>query len=116
MEIELIVHNNLKATLNRFLQWRTYSGLIEGMPVERINNGILKRAMNEAQDFNTHNPVHLIEPTLTPIPYEDSYAFGKPVSLPQIICIADLVHYGPANSSGDYSGLTVVWLQENYAF
>jgi len=111
---ELIVQNDLKVKLCRLNQQHTYSGLSDGPPFERINNELLKRTIEEAKRFN--NPIHLIDPVLTPIPYEGKYPFGDPVSLPQITCIADLLCFKAAKGSGDYSVLTVVWLQEDYAF
>ena len=116
MKTELIVENERSVTVNRLNQWRTYSGLIEGLPVERMNNEIIRRTLDEAKELNTHNPVHLIEPVLTPIPYEGKYPFGTPISLPHITCVADLLCFSPAKGSGDYSTLTVVWFQDDYAF
>lgn len=116
MNTEITVQENLSVTITQIYQWQTYNGLLEGLPVERINQQILNRALEKARELSEGNPVHLIEPTLTPIPHEGSYAFGNPVELPGTICITDLRCHSSIQNLGDYSELTVVWLQEQYAF
>jgi hypothetical protein len=116
MKEEISVGPDLKVTITRLYQWKTYGGLIEGMPVERINNQILNYALQKAGEMDKQIPVHLIEPILTPIPYEGRSPFGDPVAMPSTICIAVLKCYQSIPKLGDYSELTVVWLQEEYAF
>ncbi|MCE3228975.1 MAG: hypothetical protein K0S32_3526 [Bacteroidetes bacterium] len=101
-------------------QWETYSGLLEGLPTDKMNQGILE---NIAKDAKRHVPfcdaVYVIQPEQTPFPYEREhpYPFGKPMSLPDTVCVTNLYSLEPVrNEDGEGSQLTVVWFQENYAF
>ena len=116
MREEITVAKDLTVKITQLSQWKTYDGLIEGIPFDRINNQILNRALEKARELDKENPTHLIEPKLTPIPYEGRYPFGDPVSLPETICMAVLRCHQSIRGLGDYSELTVVWLQDHYAF
>ena len=117
MKSELTVENNKSVSIKGIYQWPTYGGLLEGLPVERINSNIIQNARYTAKRHTGNQTLFMIEPISTPIPYEGIYPFGTPTALPNIICVADLSVAQPArdmNKQG--SALTVMWFQNDYAF
>ncbi len=98
-------------------QWRTYGGLLEGLPTDRMNEEILKRVVEEARKHTYTHAVYIITPEQTPIPYEKKYPFGTPMQMPGITCVANFTSNQPArNQEMDGSTLTIVWYQDSYAF
>lgn len=112
------LENNLSAWGNCLYQWATYSGLLEGLPTERTNKGILDRLKD---DVKRHIPycdaVYIIEAEQKPIDYEKEYPFGKPMELPPVICVTNLTCSQPArNKNEDGSHLSIAWFQNDFAF
>lgn len=94
----------------------TYEGLLEGLPTKRMNDAQLERLVATATRDDGHPPL-LITPTQTPIPYEGRYFLGDPASLPSIVCIGRFFHSAPARDTTKHcSSLTIIWLQDDYAF
>ena len=118
----IITDGNLNVTITRIMQWRTYDGLLEGLPTIEMNNRHLTVAKEEAKKFCWQDEIYLIEPEQTPISYDEGkygkYPFGKPASLPQVTCIAKIKCLSTTfkDKTKDYSSLGIIWFQENYAF
>jgi hypothetical protein len=103
-----------------FLSQRlTYGGLLEGLPTIALNERIIARVVQEEQDACDGWAPYLIPPTQTLIEYHDDrpYPFGEPAALPRILCVARFRSYRPArDTTMDYSQLSVIWFQEDFAF
>ncbi len=100
----------------RIYQFRTYEGLIEGLPTKERNAKRIPYICNEAQAL-WNVKVHLVEPTEVPIEYSGKYPFGTPSSLPGTVCFGRFSSLRPArDTSMDGSELTIVWFQNDFAF
>ena len=113
----VIIDRDLEVIIVEIKQYHTYRNMLEGIPNSRHNKIILERPINEAKELFDLQNIHLIEPIITPIEYEGEYPFGKTESLPEITCLAELRCYSAfKNENMDYSGLGLVWFQDDYAF
>ncbi len=102
--------------IGRLYQFRTYEGLIEGLPTRERNAKRIPHICNEAQEL-WNLKVHLIEPTEVPIEYDGKYPFGVPAILPGTVCFGRFSSLRPArDASMDGSELTIVWFQNDFAF
>lgn len=94
-------------------QHAIYSGLLEGIPTDRLNERIVNYAIEQAREKWKLEP-YLIEPVATPIKISRPYPFGEPMKLPRICCKAFF------SSSGDDPvhsfDLPIIWFQEDFAF
>ncbi len=101
----------------RFLkQWDVYAGILEGLPTRQGNDAELKALVDEARQRDGHDPV-LITPTQRPLENDGPYPFGDPAALPEIGCVGRFHSNDPARDrSKDYSDLTIIWFQDDYAF
>lgn len=97
-------------------QSRTYEGLLEGLPTKEMNSGIIKRAAKTAQELWRGTP-YLITPAETTITLDHDYPFGTPASIQAVVCTARFRSLSPvsADNRNDYSALTIVWFQSNFA-
>ena len=117
--MDIIVDGDKSVTIKRLNQWLTYDGLLEGLPTTKLNARILDGIMEVAKRAFQSKEVYLINPAQTPLEYEGRYPFGDPAQLPRIVCMAELWYYkavGQSMINMDYSALTVVWLQDEFAF
>jgi hypothetical protein len=115
MDIE--VGNGRSVSMKGLHQTATYAGLLEGLPTRKMNARILADSLDAARRIFHIHEVYLIEPTQRSLEYKEWYRFGKPAALPSIQCIAELWHHEPAkNTWMDFSALTVVWYQDDFAF
>jgi hypothetical protein len=117
MKTSLTIENGKKAYLDSLHQWRTYGGLLEGIPTDKMNANILERVLVEAKHHTYTSAIFVIKPEQVPIPYDGKYPFGNPMQMPATTCVASLTCLDTArNHSMDGSALTIVWYQENFAF
>ena len=113
----VIIDRDLQVIIVEIKQFLTYGNLLEGIPNLRHNKIIIERTISEAKELFHLQKVHLIEPVLTPIEYQGRYPFGKTESLPRITCLAELkCSLAFKNKDMDFSGLGLVWFQDDYAF
>ncbi|APR82099.1 Hypothetical protein A7982_07448 [Minicystis rosea] len=97
-------------------QWSVYAGLLEGLPTRERNDADIEQWRADARRKDEHEPF-LITPNQRPIEYDGHYPLGEPAALPAIGCIARFCSYEPARDPDkDYSALTVIWFQDDYAF
>lgn len=90
-------------------QWRTYAGLLEGLPTRQMNERDIERLLKEERERGWWaGEPYLVPPVVRPIEYHRKYPFGDPEALPDVTCVARYVSY-PAE-------LTVVWFQSEFAF
>jgi hypothetical protein len=106
--------------LRELRQYLTYEGLLEGLPTAEGNERMLERLAAERRGKTyPDGPAHLIRPTERPVAYRkgERYPFGTPSALPRVTCIGRFQSFEPTNHrAGDFSGLVVIWFQEEYAF
>jgi|CXWL01.1.fsa_nt_gi hypothetical protein len=101
-------------------QRETYAGFLEGMPTKEINQLLIKEAVEAAKQLWNEAP-YLIEPIETPIIWKREYPLGIPASIPGKVCISQLRSFYPRGenmglSGLEYSLLTLVWFQDEFAF
>jgi hypothetical protein len=103
-----------------YLRWlqqhEVYAGLLEGLPTRDMNERHIRSLVEDARKRTSAAP-YLVPPTESPIDYGGPYPFGEPVALPRIACVGHFESLSPARDpSQDYSGLIIIWFQEDYAF
>lgn len=110
--------------LESLRQWRTYSGMLEGMPTKRFNDRFIESAVHKAQADCVHGAQPLLLPPRRraylrkPGDMESARTFlrREPEWLPVVTCIAVFSGVFPATERGkDLSFLTVVWYQDQFA-
>lgn len=94
-----------------------YAGLLEGVPHEEMNNRLIDGAVRDARKAFGDSEPFLIRPDQTPLDIGRDYPFGKPETIPSVQCIGYFYCFfpTPAGQSGDYSSMTMVWFQNNFA-
>jgi hypothetical protein len=104
--------------LQELRQYRTYEGLLEGLPTAERNKQRLERLVSEYRDAPYPGSPYLIRPTEEPVEYRDGrrYPFGTPSALPEVTCIGRFMSHEPArDEASDYSGLVIIWFQKEFA-
>jgi hypothetical protein len=97
-------------------QWSTYSGLLEGLPTQEMNQRIIKGAVAKSREWWSMKP-YLVAPTETLINLVNDYPFGTPARLPGITCLGRFECKDPVHDRDmAYSELAVVWFQPEFAF
>jgi hypothetical protein len=101
-------------TLNQSL---TYRGLLEGVPHEKLNQRIIEAAVQDAKKVFGASEPFLIQPKQTPLDIGREYPFGKPATIPGVRCIGYFLCLSatPQGQAGDYSSMTFVWFQKQFA-
>mgnify|MGYP001436869681 CR=1 FL=1 len=113
----LVVGEGIEVNIKSIKQRLTYDGLLEGLPTKKLNETILIGIKEDAKKFCQLDEVYLIEPLQKQIKYDGEYPFGDPYELPNVICIVEVSYYTTfRDESKDYSGLGIIWFQENFLF
>ena len=89
-------------------QWRTYEGVLEGLPTRRHNQKQIETLLEDER--NRWSPTaqpYLVPPMVRHLAYPN-YPFGEPEELPAVTIVAHYVGYRAA--------LTIVWFQDEFAF
>jgi hypothetical protein len=104
--------------LQELRQYSTYEGLLEGVPTREANANLLQHLISRHRDTPYPGLPYLIQPVETRIELPDAleYPFGTPASLPRVTCVARFTSLQPIRNNGDYSGLVIIWLQDEFAF
>ena len=91
-------------------QWRTYGGLLEGLPTRQMNERNIEQLIKEEQDRRWGEVPYLVPPVVKPIEYnaDRDYPFGIPEAFPAVTCVAWFRSYPRS--------LTIIWFQNEYAF
>jgi hypothetical protein len=116
LRIDLL--NSHQIELSALKQFRTYAGLLEGLPTLERNQELLQRLIVEQTKTDQGYTPFLIEPAQIPYPpsVADGYPFGTPMRLPKICCIGQFHSSTPARkANADYSLLTIIWFQQTWA-
>ena len=104
--------------LARLYQYLAYEGLLEGVPSRRLNEVIVKQALNVAkagakQFLGMSSTPHLFSPSVTPLDVESSPVGPGPFEqLPATICIGQFV---AEDSPVRHSSASFVWFQPEFA-
>lgn len=116
MRTEIILEHNRYAHIEFFVQWRTYRGVLEGVPNKSINKWYIECAVKDAARYCDNAPVYLIEPKQKIHRENAEHPEYTVMSLPEVTCIAKLNSYTPAKDPEMVgSALTVVWYQDTMA-
>jgi len=116
MRTEIALENNRYAHIDFFVQWRTYKGVLEGVPNRSINNWYIECALKDAARYCGNTPVYLIEPKQKIHRENTTRPEYTVMSLPEVTCIAQLSSYKPVkNPEMVGSELVVVWYQDTMA-
>ncbi len=102
--------------LDELIQWKTYAGLLMGVPYEEMNARQMEAAKDVAcRKLFLDSPVHLIKPKITikTRKHENGIEESYP-SLPAITCVA-VLDGPPVTSHGDGAFLTIIWCQDHWA-
>jgi hypothetical protein len=105
--------------LRELRQWQFYEGLLEGLPTVEMNRRRLEYFLGQQCGKIYGADPLLIRPTEKPIESwrDEPYPFGEPAAFPSILCMARFDSLQPARDPRkDFSGLVVVWFQEEFAF
>ncbi|WP_143195566.1 hypothetical protein [Archangium sp. Cb G35] len=104
----------------RFLeQSLVYEEPIPGVPKWEDSQRIVERFLERARKHSNGYAPYLIPPPERPIgeprpPFAES---SQPMLLPPVVCVARFYsHYEASDPSKDYSGLAVLWFQDEFAF
>jgi hypothetical protein len=93
-----------------------YAWQLEGLPTEEENQRIIEGAVRDAKKAFGSTKPFLIAPKQEPLKGFKKYPFGKPAIIPGIRCIAFfLCDFPTQDNRGDYSSMTVVWFQKEFA-
>ncbi len=115
--MDIILKNEIEVEIRELHQWGTYNGLLEGVPTDKSNKRTIERIIKRAQEICHMNEHYLIEPKQTPLEINRPYRFGIPMSLPSVVCIAELWYHQPArNEEMHASSLLLIWFQNEYCF
>jgi len=119
-EIELNCGRNIH--LEVLFQYRTYRGLLEGLPTKRLNRELVNHAQECAKDklWLSGTPF-LIDPLENLLPLPKGYRLianeeNLPARIPSFVCLAQFESYQPVKNPEDhYSYLSIVWFQNEFA-
>jgi len=115
--MRLIVESDKEVYIDGLYQWPTYTGLLEGLHTKKMNKKILKRVKFRAAELCYLDKYFMIEPVEIPLEYPKKYLFGTPSMLPEITCVARLMHSNPIkNMDEQYSAMVLIWFQKEYCF
>jgi hypothetical protein len=119
LNLELLTGRGI--TLLELTQWFTYAGSAKAISTRAKNRQYLEGLAQDKTFSRTGRQPFLIEPeeTLIDSPANGpAHPFGLLARLPGVTCIARFGSYGTAGETGvvSRSELTVIWLQESYAF
>ncbi len=101
--------------MGRLSQWRTYAGLLAGIPDKEMNQRHIADLLDEAQSVGIAGcDAFLIEPV---VKVRELQRRGEKVveeRLPAISCLARFDSGALATSGEPYSSLVVAWFQEEF--
>ncbi len=102
--------------LGEFRQWLVYEWLWEGLPTKEMNSRRVASIL--AENRGHYGEPLLIAPEEKPLEYHEGkkYPFGDPAALPGVCCVARFRSHWARDREKDYSGLVVIWFQEEFAF
>lgn len=114
---ELGLLSGRRIHLRELWQYLTYDGLLEGLPTEEMNEGMLQHLLARYKDQPYPGAPYLIRPAERRIESSQRgpYPFGNPSALPGVTCISRFESRGPARDQ-PLSGLVVIWFQQEFAF
>lgn len=116
MKTGIPLENNRYASIELFMQWRTYRGVLAGVPDRSINYSYIESALRDAVRYCGNVPVHLIEPKQTILREDPANPAATKMALPDVTCIALLCSDEPVKDP-DMAGseMAIVWYQDTIA-
>jgi len=116
--MQIVLGSSRSIALRELRLRGTYEGLLSGLPTKEKNRRLLERLAKSEVHARYGVAPHIVPPVETEIelPSGETYPFGLPARLPQVVCTARFESLSPTSkSAGDASGLVVVWFQEDFA-
>jgi hypothetical protein len=106
--------------LDEIVQWRTYSGLLEGIPFKQMNDEIIARALQSARKkIDLSVPIHLLEPPREKLHFSRNQSVRPQREyerIPAIACAAAFESFDPARDKDCFSScLIFLWFQNEWA-
>ena len=116
----LRLQSGRKIYLDEIVQWRTYSGLLEGIPRKEINDRMIDSAMQQARKkIEFLVPIHLLQPSREKLnfPRNQSVRLHRNYEqIPPIACAAAFESFEPARDKDSFSScLIFLWFQDYWA-
>lgn len=119
---EIRLESGVDIRLDVLFQYRTYSGLLEGLPTRELNKRLVGRALKYAgEKLWFGGTPYLIRPVETAmgLPKEDWFMpeeEHEPARIPPVVCLASFDAMARARDpDADFSSLKVVWFQNEFA-
>ena len=119
---EIRLASGVDIRLYALFQYRTYSGLLEGLPTRALNKKLVGRALEYANvKLWLGGAPYLIPPVEAAIGLSKEDWFlpeeeHEPVNIPPVVCLATFESLTPAlDPDADFSSLNVVWFQKVFA-
>jgi hypothetical protein len=74
------LNDGRRVKIERLEQYFTYAGLLEGAPTDRMNERIMREAVEEERKRSYSEQPYLVPPVISPIEWdrEHPYPFGRP--------------------------------------
>ena len=117
---ELPLRDGRTIHLEQLFQYRTYRGLLEGLPNAVRNQELVLSASRDAEEklWGDGRP-YLLRPAerYVAVPDEVRQRYRCPLrELPRVLCLAVFESFRPARDDSEiYSYLKVVWFQDEFA-
>jgi hypothetical protein len=106
--------------LEQLYQYRTYAGLMEGLPPPELNQDLIRDAVGFAEgNLLGGGQPFLIQPVERDLAVSEEVRQRYPYplrKLPSVVCLAAFESVPPARDQTEcYSFLKIVWFQEEFA-
>ena len=106
---EIVLETERRVRMSTLNQFRTYEGVMEGLPTKRHNRFFIEKAVEKVRSWAGNEEPYLIEPTQM----RRSLAGRDYFVLPAVTCAAEFLSHGHDASSRTW--LWIIWYQEEFA-
>jgi len=116
----LRLQSGRKIYLDEIVQWRTYAGVLLGIPRKKMNDVIIADATGQAREkIDLSVPIHLFQPAREKLDFS-THKIIRPESyyeqIPPIACAAAFESFEPARDKDSFSScLIFLWFQDYWA-
>jgi hypothetical protein len=115
----IVLSTGRRISLCELRQYSTNEGSMEGYPTSKHNKEQVEELVREHHGKPYPVAPYLIPPVEEPVKLREGehHPYGAPMLLPRITCIGRFFSLDPIpRRVGDYSGLVVIWFQNEFAF
>jgi hypothetical protein len=118
---EIRLDSGIEIRLDCLFQYRTYGGLLDGLPTRKLNAKLIHRALEyAAEKLWMGGTPHLLAPPEVAMGIPKDEWFDRddayePVTIPPVACLGTFESMTPArDADADCSSLRVVWFQDEF--